>query len=152
MNNKTIVERNIGVNTRTINQRNLIVLDQKRNLECLKEVLLEIGFVVESVEVDPRELHAPFVKFINHEKKAEKFNSLLSVMGLSNYRVTPRGKLRKLESILQSNQNRNGNRRTQNISRMAKVTPDDIKLLADLLKSKQRQITSYLSVLKDLEI
>lgn len=24
-----------------------------------------------------------------HEKKVEKFNALLSVMGLSNYRVTP---------------------------------------------------------------
>ena len=73
-------------------------------------------------------------------------------MGLSNYRLIPRGKLRKLESILQSNQNRNGNRRTQNISRMARVTTDDVKLLAGLLKGKQQQITTYLSVVKDLEI
>lgn len=152
MNTRTIVERNIRANNGTLIQRDLVMQEQKRNLKYLKEVLLEISFVAESVEVDPRELHAPFVKFINHEKKVEIFNSLLSVMGLSNYRVTPRGKLRKLESIQLSNQNRNGNRRTQNISRMARVTPDDVKLLADLLKSKHQQITTYLCVLKDLEI
>lgn len=152
MNNRTMVARNIRANNGTIIQRDLVMQELKRNLKYLKEVLLEIGFVAESVEVDTRELHAPIVKFINHEKKAEKFNSLLCVMGLSDYRVTPRGKLRKLESILQSNQNRNGNRRTQNISTMSKVTPDDVKMLADLSKSKQQQITTYLNVLKDLEI
>ncbi|MEW8985091.1 MAG: hypothetical protein AB2388_25720 [Bacillus anthracis] len=151
MNTRTI-ERNSRVNTGAIIQRDFLMQVLKENLKYLKKVLLSIGFVAESVDVDPREHHAPFVKFINHEKKAEKFNSLLSVMGLSSYRVTPRGKLRKLESMHESNQNRNGNRRAQNISRMARVTPDDVKLLADLLTSKQQQINTYLSVLKDLEI
>lgn len=73
-------------------------------------------------------------------------------MGLNNYRITPRGNLVKFETVLKKNVNREGNTRKQHISRMAKVTPSDVKLLADLLSSKRQQITTYLNVTRDLEI
>lgn len=37
-------------------------------------------------------------------------------------------------------------------SRMAKITPSDVKLLADLLSNKRQQITMYLNVTRELEI
>ncbi|MDQ0246487.1 hypothetical protein J2S09_004091 [Bacillus fengqiuensis] len=146
-------ERNSMLNdNERFTHRDLIVQNQKRNLKYLKEVLGEINFITESVEIDQREIYSPVVKFVNHDKKVEKFNSLLTIMGLRNFRVTPRGKLRKLESILQNNVNRESNRRNQHISRIARVTPSDVKLLADLLSSRRQQITTYLNVIKDLEI
>lgn len=66
----------------------------------------EIGFTIETVEIDHRSIFAPTVKFINHEKKAVKFNTLLTIMGLNNFRITPRGKLVKLESVLKKHVNR----------------------------------------------
>ena len=151
--NKSVQEKNNRVtNNDSILRRDLFMQDYKRNLKYLKEVLDAINFVVESVEINQRDLYAPIVKFINHDKKTVNFNSLLNVMGLCNYRVTPKGKLKKLESIIRSNQNRQETRQTQYIRRMARVTPNDVKLLADLLKSKQQLIITYLKVLKELEI
>lgn len=151
--NRTIAERSrIATNNQRIFQRDLFLEEQKRNLKYLSEVFEEIGFVVETVEIDSRAIFAPIVKFVNHEKKAVKFNALLSIMGLNNFRTTPRGKLVKFETVLKKNVNREGNTRKQHISRMAKVTPSDVKLLADLLSSKRQQITTYLNVTRELEI
>ena len=72
-------------------------------------------------------------------------------MGLNNFRITPRGKLVKFETVLKKNVNREVMRK-QHISRMAKVTQSDVKLLADLLSSKRQQITTYLNVTRELEI
>ncbi|MGF9982753.1 hypothetical protein ABEY05_06305 [Bacillus subtilis] len=58
MNYRTIVEKNIRANNGTINQRDLVMQEQKRNLKYLEEVLLGIGFIAESVEVYHRELYA----------------------------------------------------------------------------------------------
>ncbi|WP_146553771.1 hypothetical protein [Rummeliibacillus sp. SL167] len=126
--------------------------NKKRNLKYLSEVFEETGFVVETVEIDSRAIFAPIVKFVNHEKKAVMFNTLLSIMGLNNFRITPRGKLVKFETVLKKNVNREGNTRKQHISRMAKVTQSDVKLLADLLSSKRQQITTYLNVTRELEV
>ena len=151
--NRTIAERSrIETNNQRMFQRDLFSEEQKRNLKYLSEVFREIGFVVETVEIDSRAIFAPIVKFVNHEKKAVKFNTLLSIMGLNNFRITPRGKLIKFETVLKRNVNREGNTRKQHISRMAKVTPSDVKLLADLLSSKRQQITTYLNVTRELEI
>lgn len=151
--NRTIAERSrIATNNQRMFQLDLFLEEQKRNLKYLSEVFREIGFVVETVEIDSRAIFAPIVKFVNHEKKAVKFNTLLSIMGLSNFRTTPRGKLVKFETVLKKNVNREGSTRKQHISRMAKVTPSDVKLLADLLSSKRQQITTYLNVTRDLEI
>nr|WP_144925666.1 hypothetical protein [Paenibacillus bovis] len=151
--NRTNAERSrIATNNQRVFQRDLFLGEQKRNLKYLSEVFVEIGFVVETVEIDSRAIFAPIVKFVNHEKKSVKFNTLLSIMGLNNFRTTPRGKLVKIETVLKKNVNREGNRRKQHISRMAKVTPSDVKLLADLLSSKRQQITTYLNVTRELEI
>lgn len=151
--NRTITERSrLATNNQRIFQRDLFLEEQKRNLKYLSEVFRETGFVVETVEIDSRAIFAPIVKFVNHEKKAVKFNTLLSIMGLNNFRVTPRGKLVKFETVLKKNVNREGNTRKQHISRMAKVTQSDVKLLADLLSSKRQQITTYLNVTRELEI
>ncbi|MED4475444.1 hypothetical protein [Oceanobacillus caeni] len=151
--NRTIAERSrIATNNQRMFQRDLFLEEQKRNLKYLSEVFREIGFVVETVEIDSRAIFAPIVKFVNHEKKAVKFNILLSIMGLNNFRITPRGKLVKFETVLKKSVNREGNTRKQHISRMAKVTPSDVKLLADLLSSKRQQITTYLNVTRELEI
>lgn len=151
--NRTIAERSrIATNNQRMFQRDLFLEEQKRNLKYLSEVFEEIGFVVETVEIDSRAIFAPIVKLVNHEKKVVKFNTLLSIMGLNNFRITPRGKLVKIETVLKKNVNREGNRRKQHISRMAKVTQSDVKLLADLLSSKRQQITTYLNVTRDLEI
>ncbi|PAE29200.1 hypothetical protein CHI07_09980 [Paenibacillus sp. 7884-2] len=151
--NRTIAERSrIATNNQRMLQRDLFLEEQKRNLKYLSEVFEEIGFVVETVEIDSRAIFAPIVKFVNHEKKSRQFNTLLSIMGLSNFRTTPRGKLVKIETVLKKNVNGEGNRRKQQISRMAKVTPSDVKLLADLLSSKRQQITTYMNVTRELEI
>jgi hypothetical protein len=150
--NRTITERSRMATNQRMFQGDLFLEEQKRNLKYLSEVLEEIGFITETVETDPRSIFAPIVKFVNHEKKEVKFNTLLTIMGLSNFRMTPRGKLVKIETVLKKNVNREGNRRKQHISRMAKVTPSDVKLLADLLSSKRQQITTYLNVTKELEI
>ncbi|MEI3599084.1 MULTISPECIES: hypothetical protein [unclassified Oceanobacillus] len=151
--NRTVAERSrVATNNQSMFQRDLLLEEQKRNLKYLSEVFGEIRFVVETVEIDSRAIFAPIVKFVNHEKKAVKFNTLLSIMGLNNYRITPRGNLVKFETVLKKNVNREGNTRKQHISRMAKVTQSDVKLLADLLSSKRQQITTYLNVTRDLEI
>lgn len=151
--NRTITERSrLATNNQRIFQRDLFLEEQKRNLKYLSEVFRETGFVVETVEIDSRAIFAPIVKFVNHEKKAVKFNTLLSIMGLNNFRITPRGKLVKFETVLKKNVNREGNTRKQHISRMAKVTQSDVKLLADLLSSKRQQITTYLNVTRELEV
>lgn len=151
--NRTIAERSIlATNNQRIFQRDLFLEEQKRNLKYLSEVFGETGFVVETVGIDSRAIFAPIVKFVNHEKKAVKFNTLLSIMGLNNFRITSRGKLVKFETVLKKNVNREGNTRKQHISRMAKVTQSDVKLLADLLSSKRQQITTYLNVTRELEI
>lgn len=115
-------------------------------------MFIEIGFITETIEIDSRSIFSPIVKFVHHEKKAVKFNTLLTVMGLSNFRITPRGKLVKFETVLKKHVNREGSRRKQHISRMAKVTTSEVKLLADLLSSKRSQITTYLKVTRELEI
>ena len=151
--NRTIAERSrIATNNQRMFQRDLFLEEQKRNLKYLSEVFEEIGFVVETVEIDSRAIFAPIVKLVNHEKKVVKLNTLLSIMGLNNFRITPRGKLVKFETVLKKNVNREGNTRKQHISRMAKVTQSDVKLLADLLSSKRQQITTYLNVTRELEI
>lgn len=151
--NRTIAERSgIATNNQRMFQRDFFLEEQKRNLKYLSEVFGEIGFVVETVKIDSKAIFAPIVKFVNHEKKSRQFNTLLSIMGLSNFRTTPRGKLVKIETVLKKNVNREGNRRKQHISRMAKVTPSDVKLLADLLSSKRQQITTYMNVTRELEI
>jgi len=137
--NRTIAERSrLATNNQRIFQHDLFLEEQKRNSKYLSEVFREIGFVVETVEIDSKAIFAPIVKFVNHEKKSRQFNTLLSLMGLSNFRTTPRGKLVKFESVLKKNVNREGNTRKQHISRIAKVTPSDVKLLADLLSSKRQ--------------
>lgn len=151
--NRTNAERSrIATNNQRVFQRDLFLEEQKRNLKYLSEVFREIGFVIETIEIDARAIFAPIVKFVNHEKKSRQFNTLLSIMGLSNFRTTPRGKLVKFETVLKRNINREGNTRKQHIRRMVKVTPSDVKLLADLLSSKRQQITTYLNVTRDLEI
>lgn len=151
--NRPIAERSrTATNNQRIFQRDLFLEEQKRNLKYLSEVFEETGFVVETVEIDSRAIFAPIVKFVNHEKKAVMFNTLLSIMGLNNFRITPRGKLVKFETVLKKNVNREGNTRKQHISRMAKVTQSDVKLLADLLSSKRQQITTYLNVTRELEV
>lgn len=151
--NRTITERSrVATNNQRMFQRDLFLEKQKRNSKYLSEVFKEIGFITETVEIDSRSIFAPTVKFVNHEKKAVKFNILLSMMGLNNFRITPRGKLVKFETVLKKNVNREGNTRKQHISRMEKVTPSDVKLLADLLSSKRQQITTYLNVTRELEI
>ncbi|WP_062351185.1 hypothetical protein [Bacillus kwashiorkori] len=151
--NRTVAERSrVATNNQSMFQRDLLLEEQKRNLKYLSEVFGEIGFVVETVEIDSRAIFAPIVKFVNHEKKVVKFNTLLSIMGLNNFRITPRGKLVKFETVLKKNVNREGNTRKQHISRIAKVTQSDVKLLADLLSSKRQQITTYLNVTRELEI
>lgn len=151
--NRTIVERSrLATNNQRMFQRDLFLEEQKRNSKYLSEVFGETWFVIGTVEIDSRAIFAPIVKFVNHEKKAVKFNTLLSIMGLNNFRITPRGKLVKFETVLKKNVNREGNTRKQHISRMAKVTPSDVKLLADLLNSKRQQITTYLNVTRELEI
>lgn len=150
---RAIVERSrIATNDQRMFQRDLFLEEQKSNLKYLSEVFEKIGFVVETVEIDSRAIFAPIVKFVNHEKKSRQFNTLLSIMGLSNFRTTPRGKLVKIETVLKKNINREGNSRKQQISRMAKVTPSDVKLLADLLSRKHQQIATYLTVNRELEI
>ncbi|MUK88199.1 hypothetical protein GMD78_07305 [Ornithinibacillus sp. L9] len=150
---RTITERSRKTtNNQRMFQRDLFLRDQKKNLEYLSEVFEEIGFITETIEIDSRSIFSPIVKFVNHEKKAVKFNTLLTVMGLSNFRITPRGKLVKFEAVLKKHVNREGSRRKQHISRIAKVTTSDVKLLADLLSSKRSQITTYLNVTRELEI
>src|SRR5699024_8425146 len=142
----------IATNNQRMFQRDLFSEEQKRNLRYLSEVFKEIGFITETVEIDSSSIFAPIVKFVNHEKKAVKFNTMLSIMGLNNFRITTRGKLVKFETVLKKNVIREGNKRKQHISRMTKVTPSDVKLLADLLSSKRQQITTYLNVTRELEI
>ncbi len=151
--NRTIAERSrLETNNQRMFQRDLFLGEQKRNSKYLSGVLEETGFVVETVEIDSKEIFTPIVKFVNHEKKAVTFKTLLSIMGLNNFRITPRGKLVKFETVLKKNVNREGNTRKQHISRIAKVIPSDVKLLADLLSSKRQQITTYLNVTRELEI
>src|SRR5690625_4594542 len=112
--NRTITERSrVATNNQRIILRDLFLEEQKRNLKYLSEAFRETGFVVETVEIDSRAIFAPIVKFVNHEKKAVKFNTLLSIMGLNNFRITPRGKLVKFETVLKKNVNREGNTRKQ---------------------------------------
>lgn len=141
----------MAINNQRMFQRDLFLQEQKRNLKYLSEVFEEIGFIPETVDMDSRSIFAPIVKFVNHEKKAVKFNTLLTIIGLSNFRMTSRGKLVKFETVLK-HVNREGKRRKQHNSRMAKVTPSDVKLLADLLSNKRQQITTYLNVTRELEI
>ncbi|MBU5466246.1 hypothetical protein KQI49_05295 [Virgibacillus sp. MSJ-26] len=106
--NRTIAERSriVTTNSQRMFQCDLFLQEQKRNLKYLSEVFEEIGFVTETVDMDSRSIFAPIVKFVNHEKKAVKFNTLLSIMGLNNFRTTPRGKLVKFETVLKKNVNR----------------------------------------------
>ncbi|GEM_PF-5688261 len=111
----------------------------------------EVGFITEIINVDARSIFAAVIKFVNHENKVVKFNSLLTFMGLNNFRWTPRGKLVKFE-IIQRRVNREGDIRNQRVNRTLNVKSSDVKLLADLLSSKRQQITAYLNITKELEI
>ena len=65
--NRTIAERSrIATNNQRMFQRDLFLEEQKRNLKYLSEVFEEIGFVVETVEIDSRAIFAPIVKLVNH--------------------------------------------------------------------------------------
>ncbi|MDG4658209.1 hypothetical protein P6P90_15235 [Ectobacillus antri] len=135
-----------------LEQRELILHRLEKNVSYLKEVMSNVGFPVVGSNVQRENGQEIMMELVNHDRQVETFNTVLSLMGLGNYRLTPKGKLCKLVPMQRNEMISATGRRVSAINQVRRVTAEDVKLLGDMLHAKHEQISTYLQAIRNLEI